>query len=217
MTNIVPASDAKSAEWLLQPGAEWWHLVRYGPPGFDVYVRVAFPEDDEEQDTVRAALVTLASHTSTPDRGNVAVWEGWNGYPNPPSAPRLEIPNRKMLLFTGPLEMLRDAPALAWGETPGIHVPPHLVWPADQSWCLACEVDEEIEFTVGCSDRVAHALASAFPGRVRRVRYGEEAPLYRDEVDAPLNDAGSRSTEEVIYMPLPRGIHGGAPRATEEA
>lgn len=43
------------------------------------------------------------------------------------------------------------------------------------------------------------------------------APLYRDEVDAPLNDAGSRSTEEVIYMPLPHGIHGGAPRATEEA
>ena len=111
MTNIVPASDAKSAEWLLQPGAEWWHLVRYGPPGFDVYVRVAFPEDDEEEDTVRAALVTLASHTSTPDRGNVAVWEGWNGHPNPPSAPRLEIPNRKMLLFAGPLEMLRDAPA----------------------------------------------------------------------------------------------------------
>lgn len=91
------------------------------------------------------------------------------------------------------------------------------MWPADQGWCLACEVDEEIEFTVGCSDRVAHALASAFPGRVRRVRYGEEAPLYRDEVDAPLNDAGSRSTEEVIYMPLQRGIHGGAIRATEEA
>ena len=63
MTNIQPATDAKSAEWLLQPGADWWHLVRYGPPGFDVYVRIAFPEDDEEEDTVRAALVTLASHT----------------------------------------------------------------------------------------------------------------------------------------------------------
>jgi hypothetical protein len=25
------------------------------------------------------------------------------------------------------------------------------VWPEDQAWCLACEVDEEIEFTVGCS------------------------------------------------------------------
>jgi len=82
---------------------------------------------------------------------------------------------------------------------------------------LACEVDEEIEFTVGCSNRAAHALATAFPGRVRRVRYGEEAPLYREEVDAPPNDPGSRSTEEVIYLPLQRGIHGGAPRATEGA
>ena len=25
---------------------------------------------------------------------------------------------------------------------------PHLVWPEDQAWCLACEVDEEVEFTV---------------------------------------------------------------------
>ncbi|RMB58715.1 hypothetical protein EAX62_11280 [Tessaracoccus antarcticus] len=23
---------------------------------------------------------------------------------------------------------------------------PHLVWPEDRAWCLACEVDEEIEF-----------------------------------------------------------------------
>ena len=57
---------------------------------------------------------------------------------------------------------------------------PHLVWPEDQAWCLACELDEEIEFTVGCSDDAAHALATAMPGAVRQVDYGAQAPLYRD-------------------------------------
>ena len=51
---------------------------------------------------------------------------------------------------------------------------------ADRAWCLACEVDEEIEFSVGCTDDAARALADAMPGAVRRVAYGEAAPMYRD-------------------------------------
>lgn len=86
-----------------------------------------------------------------------------------------------MLLFTGPVGALSDAPALAWyGSAERVFQDPHLVWPEDQAWCLACEVDEEIEFTVGCSEEASQALASALPGAVRRVRYGEPAPLYRD-------------------------------------
>ena len=86
-----------------------------------------------------------------------------------------------MLLFTGPVEALRDAPALAWyGSAAGVEQEPHLVWPQDQAWCLACEVDEEIEFTVGCSVEASQALTRALPGAVRRVRYGEPAPMYRD-------------------------------------
>jgi hypothetical protein len=61
-------------------------------------------------------------------------------------------------------------------------VEPHLVWPADRAWCLACEVDEEIEFTVGCSEDAFQALHSAMPGAVRRARYGEQAPVYRSEL-----------------------------------
>jgi hypothetical protein len=55
---------------------------------------------------------------------------------------------------------------------------PHLVWPEDRAWCLACEVDEEIEFTVGCSGNAAQVLAEALPGAVRRAHYGEPAPPY---------------------------------------
>ncbi len=182
MTNLRAAEDATAAQWLLRPGADWWDLVRYGPPGFDVYVRIAFSENDDGDDAVRAALVALASHTSTVGKCHVAVWEGWCGTPPIREAPRFEIPNREMLLFTGPVNALRDAPALAW-DYQGIPVAPHLVWPEDRAWCLACEVDEEIEFTVGCSHLVAHALADAFPDRTQQVEYGDDRPLYRDQLE----------------------------------
>lgn len=191
MTEIRPAGDADAAQWLLRPDVDWWDLVRYGPPGFDVYVRIAFPHysgadaghpsGEAPVDAVRAALAALGSYTATPSQGYAAIWEGWVGGRPVPQAPRVEIPHRVMLLFTGPVEALRDAPALAWyGSAAGIGQEPHLVWPEDQAWCLACEVDEEIEFTVGCSGEASQALARALPGAVRRVRYGEPAPMYRD-------------------------------------
>ena len=191
MTEIRPAGDADAAQWLLRSDVDWQDLVRYGPPGFDVYVRIAFRQDFDADagnlsgeapvDTVRAALATLGSYTATSSNGYAAIWEGWVSGVPAPQAPRVEIPHRVMLLFTGPVEALRDAPALAWyGSAAGVGQEPHLVWPQDQAWCLACEVDEEIEFTAGCSVEASQALARALPGAVRRVRYGEPAPMYRD-------------------------------------
>jgi hypothetical protein len=191
VTEIRPAADAGAAQWLLRSDVDWWDLVRYGPPGFDVYVRIALPQDsaadagnpsgEAPADAIRAALAALAAYTTTPSQGYAAIWEGWTGQAPVPQAPRVEIPNRTMLLFTGPVDALRDTPALAWyGSAAGLYQEPHLVWPEDQAWCLACEVDEEIEFTVGCSEEAAQALARALPGAVRRVRYGQPAPMYRD-------------------------------------
>ena len=156
-----------------------------------MYVRLAFTQDSEADagnpsgeapvDAVRAALATLGAYTTTPSQAYAAIWEGWVSGAPAPQAPRVEIPNRAMLLFTGPVEALRDAPALAWyGSAAGVAQEPHLVWPEDQAWCLACEVDEEIEFTVACSGEASQALARALPGAVRRARYGEPAPMYRD-------------------------------------
>jgi len=187
VTGIRPAAGADAARWLLRSDVDWWDLVRYGPPGFDVYVRIALSQDsgaeagDATVDAVRAALATLGSYTTTPSQGYAAIWEGWVSRATLPQAPRVEIPHRRMLLFTGPVEALRDAPALAWyGSAEGVAQEPHLVWPEDQAWCLACEVDEEIEFTVGCSEEASQGLARALPGTVRRVGYGEPAPMYRD-------------------------------------
>jgi hypothetical protein len=181
----------QAAQWLLRSDVDWRDLARYGPPGFDVYVRIAFPQDSEADarnpageapvDAVRAALAARGSYTTTPSKGYAAIWEGWTSGAPAPQARRVEIPHRTMLLFTGPVGALRDAPALAWYRSAvGIAQEPHIVWPQDQAWCLACEVDEEVEFTVGCSGEASQALARALPGAVRRVRYGEPAPMYRD-------------------------------------
>jgi hypothetical protein len=185
MTEIRPAANADAAQWLLRADVDWWDLVRYGPPGFDVYVRIAFAQDPDgadmagEDPALRLALATLATYTATPASGYAAIWEGWGGGPAP-EAPRVPIPHRAMLLFTGPVGLLRDAPHLAWYGFARGYQEPHLVWPEDQAWCLACEVDEEIEFTVGCSVDASQALARALPGAVRRVHYGDPAPLYRN-------------------------------------
>ena len=191
VAEIRPAAGAGAAQWLLRSDVDWRDLVRYGPPGFDVYVRIALSQDstadagqppgETPAGAVRAALTALGSCTTTPSQGYAAIWEGWVSGAPAPQAPRVEIPHRAMLLFTGPVDALADAPALAWyGSAAGIAQKPHLVWPEDQAWCLACEVDEEIEFTVGCSVEAAQALATALPGAVRQVRYGEPAPMYRD-------------------------------------
>jgi hypothetical protein len=187
VTEVRPAANADAARWLIRSDVHWWDLVRYGPPGFDVYVRIALAEDGDEagregeDPALRTALATLVRHTTTPERGYAAIWEGWISGDPAPRAPRVAIPNRVMLLFTGPVEELRDAPALAWyGFADGVYQEPHLVWPEDHAWCMACEVDEEIEFTVGCSTGASEALARALPGAVRQVLYGESAPMYRD-------------------------------------
>ena len=184
MTEVRPAADAQPGQWLLRSDVDGWDLVRYGAPGFDVYVRIALaqgPDDvDPEQPALRVALATLATCTATPETGYAAIWEGWTSRDPAPRAPRLPIPNRAMLLFTGPVRALRDAPSLAWYGSARCCQEPHLVWPEDRAWCVACEVDEEIEFTVGCSVGASRALESALAGAVRRVDYGEPAPLYRD-------------------------------------
>jgi hypothetical protein len=151
-----------------------------------VYLRVAFRNEADgfdaggEDPALRQVLRILGKHTATPATTYAGIWEGWTSRGPCPDAPRVEIPNRTMLLFVGPIGVMRDAPTLAWYGSVQGYQEPHLVWPEDHAWCLACEVDEEVEFSVGCSDDAARAVARALPGCVRRVRYGEPAPMYRD-------------------------------------
>jgi hypothetical protein len=182
MTEIRPAANADAARWLLRADVDWWDLVRYGPPGFDVYVRIALAQDAHgvdpagERPALRVALATLASYTATPASAYAAIWEGWIGGVPAPQAPRVQIPHRAMLLFTGPVGVLRDAPALAWFGSAQGYQEPHLVWPEDEAWCLACEVDEEIEFT---GDPPRRPALIEPRGAIRRCTTGKPAPFPR--------------------------------------
>lgn len=118
MPELRPAANADPARWLLRAEVEWWDLVRYGPPGFDVYLRVAFRDEADgvepggEDPALRHVLTILAKHTATPTTAYAAIWEGWTSRVPAPEAPRVEVPNRAMLLFTGHVGVMRDAPAL---------------------------------------------------------------------------------------------------------
>lgn len=192
MPDLRPAVDASPADWLLEAAraGDGPNVMRYGPAGFDTYLRLPVdpvgPVDlgpATDVNAVQTALRVLAGYTGTPDDAYVGIWEGYALGPEP-VAPRVPFPNAAMFLFAGPVSAMRYAAQVIWplpGGEPdtGLDVEPDLVWPADHAWCLACEVDEEIEFSVGCSATAAEAVKDALPGLVRRVDYGEDAPWER--------------------------------------
>lgn len=76
------------------------------------------------------------------------------------AGPRLHHPGRDYLLFTGPLEAATDMgwwwPAKDWFEPQS----PNLFWPADQSWCVATEIDFDSTLLGGDTDVIDAVLAS---------------------------------------------------------
>ncbi|MBO0770405.1 MAG: hypothetical protein J2P35_02995 [Actinobacteria bacterium] len=93
--------------------------------------------------------------TATPGRCWFCAWDGygWDGMmlttagepsmrlPDPVPwtirrGPRVRLPNRDYLLYTGPVEAVAAvAPLSGAGQTP------NLWWPADHAWCVSTEID----------------------------------------------------------------------------
>lgn len=102
------------------------------------------------QNIVQELAATLSGHTQTPDRCWFAIWEGYGGLPYLGSLrpQRLAIPNRNMILLSGPLSaMLDESFDEAWyraapqlGE-PHDYRSPSLWWPDDHAWCVGTDVD----------------------------------------------------------------------------
>lgn len=174
MRSVRPAPDASAGAYFTGAAAASWELLVFGPPGLDVHLRIAFADDEPTHEQV--ALEVLAQHTGSPQRCYAAVWEGWTRF-RAPAAPSVLIGDRRMLLFEAQVEDLYDVPSLAWSYPGGQGPAPHLAWPADHAWCLACDVDEEDEFSVGCDARAAAALTRRLAPHVRQVRYGEDLSL----------------------------------------
>jgi hypothetical protein len=83
----------------------------------------------------------------------------------PPSAfpleildgPRLTLPGRNYLLFTGPLATAADLgdPRGVWSQSP------NLFWPQDHSWCVATEIDFDSTLIGGSLRLIDAVLACA--------------------------------------------------------
>ena len=163
--SMRPLHDVSPADWIVEADAHWLTKALYGPPGFPAYTRVLFDlsEDDSRVDDVDAmqrAIDHLRGHTTTPDEGFVGVWHGWGWWehgfhPAAPDAPHFSIPNREYVLLGGPLG---EAPTT---ESLGIDFTdtPHFIWPADQAWCIASDVDPDW-FAVGGSNGAIDEILS---------------------------------------------------------
>ena len=115
------------------------------------------PDSPSERERLRTALEVLRQHTGTPDDCYFCLWDGWGsdieGDASPPTAPafppsvldgpKVVIPHRAYFLFRGSLSELGDwGAADRWPGEPRLTMPnPAFVWPADQMWCIANDVD----------------------------------------------------------------------------
>ena len=151
--------------------------------------------------SLAAVLRVLRRHTGTPGECWFCLWEGWGWLPGSPSVallgsrepvpaafppdvldgPRVQLPGRDHLLFTGPLES-----ALAMGHWPRpdwfLPQSPQLAWPADRAWCLGTEIDFDSTLVAGDRALVDELLATDAL-EVVEVRPGDSLSSGGDTVD----------------------------------
>jgi hypothetical protein len=111
-----------------------------------------------DPDVLAALLDVLAGHTATPQECWFCLWEGWGGIVGEPDQPRVQVPGRELLLFTGPLPAAaRTGSRVAMD----LFVPqsPNLFWPRDHAWCVGTEVDLDSTLVAGSAALVDAVLA----------------------------------------------------------
>ncbi len=107
------------------------------------------------QELVPVLASVLSRHTGTPGQCCFAVWDGYGCLAfADDAAPAFEIPNRRLLLFTGPLTAVRTSLcADTWWQSPS------LWWPHDRAWCVETEVDFMSTYVGGTRQCIAELIA----------------------------------------------------------
>lgn len=185
--------DLAPARWLTGSGTPFAQLVGFGPAGFEAYARLRFIADpvragqaetdvdlpeDHLPDHVQGqrAWRVLEAFTTTPADCYVCVWEGFGGDGLPPGVlegPLVTVPHRRYVLFRAPL-----ADLVGLRDDFGGGRPPAFVWPADRSWCFACDVDPHWA-GIGGSRAAVDALLDEPGLDVVPARPDEPQPAYR--------------------------------------
>ena len=155
--STVAAATGKVAHALMQ----FHTLVGVGPNEYDVdsaaWTGSVPDQGDLEPESLAALLDVLARYTATSQRCWFAVWEGY-GWVSRGDA-LVELPQRKYLLFGGPLDAaleIGDWPTAEWF----LPHSPNLFWPDDVSWCVATEIDLFCTYVGGSRDLIDELLAN---------------------------------------------------------
>lgn len=132
MSEVCPTADLSPADWITSASIPFAQLAEFGPAAFPCWARLRFipdPSGPKQQEAdvelpeshwpdlvqVQHAVHILAHFTRTPQHCFFAVWEGYSNLPIPASVTAmLEIPHRRYLLLTGPLDGI-DTFARDWG------------------------------------------------------------------------------------------------------
>jgi hypothetical protein len=166
------------------------------------------------QPDAEALADILRNWTRTPERCWFCVWDGYGWdrarqltpvgqpsqqLPDPiPAAvrrgPRVHLPCRDYLLYTGPVEA-----ALAGAELFDEEQSPNLWWPEDQLWCVATEIDLAWTYVGGPSGLIENLITD---GRIEVLPAEAHDPLtkvedwvqqWADEAAAELCSSGHAS------------------------
>lgn len=169
-------ADTSPAAWIEHADVPWSQLAGFGPGGFEAYVRLRYIPDPERPgqsetdvelpddhptdcDQAAAALRDLAAFTSTRHEWYFCLCEG-NGFvelpPDIARGPLVEVPHRRYALLRGSAVDADRWAVFVDGGAP----PPAFVWPADQAWCFASDVDPHWA-GVGASREAVDALKSS--------------------------------------------------------
>jgi hypothetical protein len=129
--------------------------------------------------------------TTTPERCWFCLWDGYGagtlltppGEPSVPlpdpvpapvrHGPRVRLPNRDYLLYTGPVEAVLTTDPLPGGDQAA-----NLWWPADRAWCVASEIDLAWTYVAGPVGLIERVLADT---RIEALPAGPGDPTARVE------------------------------------
>jgi hypothetical protein len=113
-------------------------------------------------DRLGALLRLLARYTSAGDRCFVGVWEGygWLSLSDQSVGDELRLDQRTFLVTRAPIDA---ASSVGWRHPMGVLIPetPTLVWPEDQAWFVASDVDLDSTYIGGSGCLIEAVLAEA--------------------------------------------------------
>jgi hypothetical protein len=149
--------------------------------------------------------------TATPDRCWFCVWGGYGwaavmltpaGQPAQPvpdplpaevrSGPRVQLPDREYLLYTGRAEDV-TAPGLLGDDLPGEGQTANLWWPDDRAWCVASEIDLGWSYVGGPAGLIEQVLADE---RIEALPASPDDPVSR--VEDWVNAWAVAATEQLL-------------------